>query len=148
MQLVPLRMLNEWTYCRRLGILEWVHGEFRDNQFTVEGTHHHRRVDWPGAPIEAVAALDQPGELQRTRSVYLESETEGLAARMDLVEVKDGEVIQRRPRSNGVRLSRPTRQARAAPTSNNDRRRRGQRSGWSAAGHRLDRTNRGRHLNA
>lgn len=87
MQLVPLRMLNEWTYCRRLGILEWVHGEFMDNHFTIEGTHHHRRVDWPGAPIEAVAALDPAGEPLRTRSVYLESETEGLAARMDLADL-------------------------------------------------------------
>ncbi|MFO0749471.1 MAG: CRISPR-associated endonuclease Cas1, partial [Myxococcota bacterium] len=95
MQVVPLRKLNAWTFCRRLGILEWVHGEFDDNQFTIEGTHHHRRVDWPGAPIEVVAGMAQPSpsEPLRTRSVYLESEREGLAARMDLVEIRDGEVI-------------------------------------------------------
>lgn len=91
--LVPLRMLNEWTYCRRLGILEWVQGEFKDNQFTIEGSRHHRRVDWPGAPIETVASMEAGDEPLRTRSVYLESEREGLAARMDLVEVRDGEVI-------------------------------------------------------
>lgn len=93
MQPVPVRMLNEWTYCPRLGVLEWVHGEFEDNHFTIEGQHHHRRVDWPGAPIETVAGMEDSGEPLRTRSVYLESDNEGLAARMDLVEVREGEVI-------------------------------------------------------
>ncbi len=41
-------MLNEWTYCQRLGVLEWLHGEFDDNADTVEGTWQHRRVDKPG----------------------------------------------------------------------------------------------------
>jgi len=93
--LVPARTLNEWTYCRRLGILEWVQGEFRDNHFTIEGTHHHRRVDWPGASLDQLSAgiETDDGQTLRTRSVYLESEAEGLVARMDLVELTGDEVI-------------------------------------------------------
>ncbi len=44
-QLMPVRMLNEFTYCLRLFYLEWVQGEFVDNEFTVEGRVAHRRVD-------------------------------------------------------------------------------------------------------
>lgn len=93
--LVPARALNEWTYCRRLGILEWLHGEFADNRFTVEGSHLHRRVDWPGAPLEALEGLQEanPKEILKTRSVYLESEREGLVARTDLVELRGDEVV-------------------------------------------------------
>ncbi len=44
-RLMPVRMLNEFTYCPRLFYLEWVQGEFVDNEFTVEGRVAHRRVD-------------------------------------------------------------------------------------------------------
>ncbi len=101
-RIVPVRRLVQWMYCNRLGILEWVHGEFEANRYTVEGSHIHRRVDWPGATLErlserAAAHLDgredadDPNELDVpslvTRSLYLESESEGLVARMDLVEM-------------------------------------------------------------
>ena len=43
--LVPARMLNEFTYCPRLAYLEWVQGEFADNLETREGRFGHRRVD-------------------------------------------------------------------------------------------------------
>lgn len=93
--LVPARTLNEWTYCKRLGILEWVQAEFQDNHFTIEGAHHHRRVDWPGASLEQLSSglETDDGQTLRTRSVYLESESEGLVARMDLVELTGDEVI-------------------------------------------------------
>lgn len=45
--LIPVRMLNEFTYCRRLGYLEFVHGEWEDNLETKQGTFGHRRVDKP-----------------------------------------------------------------------------------------------------
>ena len=45
--LIPARMLNEFTYCPRLGYLEFVQGEFADNLETLEGTFGHRRVDQP-----------------------------------------------------------------------------------------------------
>jgi len=45
--LIPARMLNEFTYCPRLAYLEWVQGEFANNLDTLEGTFGHRRVDRP-----------------------------------------------------------------------------------------------------
>jgi len=87
--LIPARMLNEWTYCPRLGVLEWVHGEWNDNVYTVDGTWKHRRVDQPGAD------LAPPGQNleMRTRSLWLSSEAEGLTARLDLVEMEGDEVV-------------------------------------------------------
>lgn len=43
--LIPVRMLNEFTYCPRLGYLEWVQGEWAENIETLEGTFGHRNVD-------------------------------------------------------------------------------------------------------
>ncbi|QGJ70644.1 CRISPR-associated endonuclease Cas1 [Planctomycetales bacterium 10988] len=52
-ELMPVRMLNEFTYCPRLAYLEWVEGEFQDNLETVQGRFEHRRVDAPTkAPFE------------------------------------------------------------------------------------------------
>ncbi len=34
---LPVRMLNEFAYCPRLGYLEWVQGEFADSADTVKG---------------------------------------------------------------------------------------------------------------
>jgi CRISPR-associated protein Cas1 len=45
--LVPARMLNEFTYCPRLFYLEWVQGEWADSADTEEGKFRHRRVDHP-----------------------------------------------------------------------------------------------------
>jgi CRISPR-associated protein Cas1 len=95
--LVPARALNEWVYCQRLGILEWVHSEFEDNVYTAEGTYQHRRVDRPGPALDALAERTEStaeggdGPLT-TRSVYLESDEDGLVARMDLVELDGDEV--------------------------------------------------------
>jgi CRISPR-associated protein Cas1 len=38
-------ILNEFTYCPRLGYLDWVRGEFTANDDTVEDRHRHREVD-------------------------------------------------------------------------------------------------------
>jgi CRISPR-associated protein Cas1 len=47
--LMPVRMLNEFTYCPRLAYLEWVQGEFTDNLETKQGTFGHRNVDRPSS---------------------------------------------------------------------------------------------------
>ena len=59
--LVPARMLNEFTYCPRLAYLEWVQGEFVDNLDTLQGTFGHRNVDKPSAkPVPAKPAVAKP----------------------------------------------------------------------------------------
>jgi len=87
-RLMPVRMLNEFTYCPRLFYLEWVQGEFVDNEFTVEGRSAHRRVD------ARAGAMPEPAEVApfAVRSVALSSAALGLSAKIDLVEGEGGTV--------------------------------------------------------
>ncbi len=87
-QLMPVRMLNEFTYCPRLFYLEWVQGEFVDNEFTVEGRSAHRRVDARAGAMPAPAE-EAPFEI---RSVALSSAVLGLSAKIDVVEGEGGAV--------------------------------------------------------
>lgn len=84
--LIPARMINEFTYCPRLFYLEFVQGEFVDNEFTVEGRFAHRRVD---AKATAPAAPEDDRPFQ-ARSVSLSSELLGMSAKMDLLEGEGG----------------------------------------------------------
>lgn len=43
--LIPARMLNEYAYCPRLGVLMWVEGEFEASADVVEGRTAHRAVN-------------------------------------------------------------------------------------------------------
>lgn len=85
--LMPVRMLNEFTYCPRLMYLEWVEGEWRDNYETVDGRFVHRRVD---EPSRTAPSLNE--EAWRTRAITLSSPSLGLIAKLDLVEGDDGHV--------------------------------------------------------
>jgi CRISP-associated protein Cas1 len=112
-QVVPARMLNEVMYCERLMYLEWVHGEFADNYFTVDGRNVHERADSPGGALPAPARSDmelasdsddeddadvlprsEALEQFHARSVWLTSEALGITAKIDVVEGgADGSVI-------------------------------------------------------
>jgi CRISPR-associated protein Cas1 len=81
-ELVPARMVNEFTYCRRLFFLEWVHAQFADNLETVEGRWHHRAVDEPSGAVPE----PEEGEVTVARSVMLSSPALGLIAKIDLLE--------------------------------------------------------------
>ena len=104
--MIPVRMLNEFTYCPRLGYLEWVEGEWAGNLETMEGTFGHRRVDQ--APKRARRKED-PGSGKaaegdsthldpesspldpvsiHARSLMLSAPAEGLLAKLDLVELE------------------------------------------------------------
>ena len=85
--LLPARMLNEFVYCPRLFYLEHVQGEFEDSADTVAGRWDHRRVDKPSE--ETV----DDGGFGKLRSVMMSSESAGIIAKMDLVEMQDGLVI-------------------------------------------------------
>jgi CRISPR-associated protein Cas1 len=90
---LPVRMLNEFTYCPRLGYLEWVQGEFADSVDTVEGRFHHRNVDRARQRVRS--ADGDAGEPPRIhqRSVWLGSERLGLSAKIDLIEVEGRRVV-------------------------------------------------------
>ena len=110
---LPVRMLNEYAYCKRLFHLMHVDGRFADNAYTVEGRHAHRRVDaidhvldaaLPGSsPVDDAGSEDAdalsptpgaaPGDPEVVRSVTLTSETLGLTGKLDLVAVDGQEAV-------------------------------------------------------
>lgn len=96
---IPVRMLNEFTYCPRLGYLEFVQGEWADNLETMQGTFGHRNVDKPDRkeiPSPTSGRRQSPDDPQpssgeddkiHARSIMLSSEREGLLAKLDLLEI-------------------------------------------------------------
>lgn len=79
---LPARMLNEFTYCRRLFFYEWVEGLFAHNSDTLDGAFRHERHD------RKEDELLPPEEAERihARSVTLASDALGLIAKLDLIE--------------------------------------------------------------
>ena len=104
---LPARMVNEFVYCPRLFFYEWVEGIFRESADTVEGSVQHKRVDKDG---KGLAAPEELGDDRiHTRSVTLSSERYRVIAKLDLVEVDEGEVTpvdykHGRPRERGEGL--------------------------------------------
>jgi CRISPR-associated protein Cas1 len=86
--LIPVRALNQVTYCQRLYYPEYVESIMPTNEHVEDGLFQHPRIDDP--------ALQQrtrkEGDALHTRSVQLSSEQLGLTGRLDLVEEKDGDV--------------------------------------------------------
>lgn len=91
--LLPVRMLNEFTYCPRLYHFMHVEGRWADNAYTIEGRFVHRRVDrldhvLPDAPDgEEDGSGEEVGDVppQISRSVSLASADLGITAKLDLV---------------------------------------------------------------
>lgn len=83
LQLIPLRMVNEYVYCPRLAYLMWVQAEWADSADTVEGRIKHRRADAGGGSLPEKPMDD---EHIHARSVSLSSLELGISARLDLVE--------------------------------------------------------------
>ena len=89
--LIPVRMLNEYTYCPRLFHLEHVQSEWADNADTAEGSFVHRRVDRPSREgLPEAEAAEAP---RRVRSVQLADEELGLTGKLDLVEADGGAAV-------------------------------------------------------
>lgn len=100
--LIPVRMLNEFTYCPRLGYLEFVQGEWTENIETMQGTFGHRNVDKPDRKTiqrpdsktrsqqKQPVASEEAVEKIHARSITLSSEREGIVAKLDILEL-DGQ---------------------------------------------------------
>lgn len=80
---IPVRMLNEFVYCPRLGYLMWVQGEFAHSADTVDGLLKHRRVDAKG---KGLPEEPEEGEEFHARSVSLSSEVLRITGKIDIVE--------------------------------------------------------------
>src|SRR5436190_20514438 len=86
--LIPVRALNQVTYCPRLYYLQYVDCVMPVNEHVAGGQFDHRRVDDP----DLAHRNRREGGAQTTRGVALSSERLGLTAVLDLVEERDGEL--------------------------------------------------------
>lgn len=86
---LPARMLNEYVYCPRLFYYMWVENVFAHNRATVEGALRHGKLDAREDGLVPSGELAEEDKLH-CRSVTLASDTHGLIAKMDLIDVEDG----------------------------------------------------------
>ncbi len=84
--LIPVRALNQVTYCNRLYYLEYVESLMPINEHVEDGIFQHRRVDDPDLQNRP----RKDGAVVHTRSVQLSSERLGITGKLDVVEEKDG----------------------------------------------------------
>lgn len=84
---LPARMINEYSYCPRLFFLEHIEGLFVHNADTIEGASRHARVDAKTDELPS-AKTTSDHESIHARSVTLSSDTHGILAKLDLVEVE------------------------------------------------------------
>jgi len=84
LELIPVRALNQVSYCPRLYYLEYVESVMPINEFVEEGLFQHRRVDDP----ELASRTRKEGDVLRTRGVSLSSERLGISGKLDVLEEK------------------------------------------------------------
>ncbi len=85
-QMIPVRALNQVTYCPRLYYLQYVDCVMPTNEHVEGGLFDHRRVDEPGLANKT----RKEGETHRSRGVHLSSEALGISGVLDVIEEKDG----------------------------------------------------------
>ena len=97
--LIPLRALNEFTYCPRLFHLMYVQGLFDESKDTVEGAiQHDRRLNKTKAsrlPKEEDEEEDEasPWPESEVRSLLLSSDALGLTGKFDVLLQRGNETI-------------------------------------------------------
>ena len=82
---IPVRMLTQYAYCKRLSYMEWVQGEFTSNADVIDGKYQHRNVDKPSGRKKLEENTD---EKIHARSVTLSDVQLGLISKMDLLELE------------------------------------------------------------
>ena len=87
--LIPVRALNQVSYCPRLYYLEYVDSVMPINEFVEDGLFQHRRVNDP----QLANRTRKEGDVLRTRSVSLSSERLGITGKLDLLE-EEGDAIR------------------------------------------------------
>jgi CRISPR-associated exonuclease Cas4 len=79
---IPIAALNQYNYCPHRCWRMFCLGEFRDNQYTIEGTSLHDRVHTTGE--------NQREDTWQIRAVWLKSEQYRLIGKSDLIEAENG----------------------------------------------------------
>ena len=85
-ELIPVRALNQVTYCPRLYWLQYVEGLMVIDEHVEDGIVKHGRVNDPKAALRPRRERDTI----HTRSVAFASEALGLTSKLDLIEEKEG----------------------------------------------------------
>jgi CRISPR-associated protein Cas1 len=85
---IPVRALNQVTYCPRLYYLQYVDAVMPVNEHVEGGLFDHRRVTAP----ELTNRTRKEGDALHTRSAHLSSERLGLTGILDAIEEKGDEV--------------------------------------------------------
>ncbi|GMA49903.1 CRISPR-associated exonuclease Cas4/endonuclease Cas1 fusion [Alicyclobacillus contaminans] len=86
MSIIPIRMLNELSYCERLFHLMHVQGLFEQSADTIEGTMQHNRAERHRRPSD-VGDVTAWG--QAPRSLTLGDEKLGIIGKLDAIRVTD-----------------------------------------------------------
>ena len=84
--LIPVRMLTQYAYCKRLSYMEWVQGEFAYNAEVLDGKYQHRNVDKPSGRKKL--EQEDSDEKIHARSVTISDSNLGLVSKMDLLELE------------------------------------------------------------
>lgn len=84
---IPVRALNQVTYCPRLYYLQYVDCVMPTNQHVEAGLFDHRRVD--SADLKNKTRTDRG--TATSRGIALSSETLGISGVLDVIEEKNGE---------------------------------------------------------
>ena len=84
-ELIPVRALNQVSYCPRLYYLEYVEAVMPTNEYVEDGLFQHRRVNDPAL----ASRTRKEGDALRTRSVALSSQKLGITAKLDVLEEED-----------------------------------------------------------
>ena len=87
--LIPVRALNQVSYCPRLYYLEYIEAVMPINEFVEDGLFQHRRVNDP----ELATRTRTEGDALRTRSISLSVERLGITGKLDLLE-EQGDAIR------------------------------------------------------
>jgi CRISPR-associated protein Cas1 len=85
--LIPVRALNQVSYCQRLYYLEYVESVMPTNEYVEDGLFQHRRVNDPALANRT----RKEGDALHTRSVSLSSERLGISGKLDLMEERGGD---------------------------------------------------------
>jgi CRISPR-associated protein Cas1 len=84
--LIPVRALNQVTYCPRLYYLQYVDCVMPTNEHVEGGLFDHRRVD----EADLANKTRKEGDASRSRGIQLSSEAVGISGVLDVIEEKDG----------------------------------------------------------
>ena len=88
-ELIPVRALNQVSYCPRLYYLEYVEAVMPINEYVEDGLFQHRRVNDP----DLANRTRKEGDALRTRSVSLTLRALGITGKLDLLE-EQGDAIR------------------------------------------------------